>query len=182
MEVEQIFEGKQCTLTLIEKYTLQNIVFKVNDILVGNFFYVYANGIMSRRLPTPGSLLTKKLVSSSLQRWAACRYSVWLSLLRLARGRSVFCTFWSFSSYLLVNRLPEHMAPCGSVCSVFTKCSQWDLTTVGGDVSWYLQRIAVKWGPASGSAVSRAQVSTLENVTTTTVISGNIETNTTWIC
>ena len=124
-------------------------------------WYVYANGIMSRRLPTPGSLLTKKLVSSSLQRWAACRYSVWLSLLRLARGRSVFCTFWSFSSYLLVNRLPEHMAPCGSVCSVFTKCSQWDLTTVGGDVSWYLQRIAVKWGPASGSAVSRAQVTTL---------------------
>ena len=107
-------------------------------------WYVYANGIMSRRLPTPGSLLTKKLVSSSLQRWAACRYSVWLSLLRLARGRSVFCTFWSFSSYLLVNRLPEHMAPCGSVCSVFTKCSQWDLTTVGGDVSWYLQRIPVK--------------------------------------
>ena len=99
---------------------------------------------MSRRLPTPGSLLTKKLVSSSLQRWAACRYSVWLSLLRLARGRSVFCTFWSFSSYLLVNRLPEHMAPCGSVWSVFTKCSQWDLTTVGGDVSWYLQRIPVK--------------------------------------
>ena len=115
---------------------------------------------MSRRLPTPGSLLTKKFVSSSLRRWAACRYSVWLSLLRLARGRSVFCTFWSFSSYLLVNRLPEHMAPCGSVCSVFTKCSQWDLTTVGGDVSWYLQRIAVKWGPASGSAVSRAQVTT----------------------
>lgn len=147
------------------------------------FLCVYANGIMSRRLPTPGSLLTKKLVSSSLQRWAACRYSVWLSLLRLARGRSVFCTFWSFSSYLLVNRLPEHMAPCGSVCSVFTKCSQWDLTTVGGDVSWYLQRIAVKWGPASGSAVSRAQVTILETVATTiTVISGNIETNTTWIC
>ena len=38
MEVEQNFEGKQCTLTLIEKYTVQNIVFKVNDILVGNFF------------------------------------------------------------------------------------------------------------------------------------------------
>ena len=144
-------------------------------------WYVYANGIMSRRLPTPGSLLTKKLVSSSLQRWAACRYSVWLSLLRLARGRSVFCTFWSFSSYLLVNRLPEHMAPCGSVCSVFTKCSQWDLTTVGGDVSWYLQRIAVKWGPASGSAVSSAGHH-LETVTATTVISGNIATYTPWIC
>ena len=117
--------------------------------------------IMSRRLPTPGSLLTKKLVSSSLQRWAACRYSVWLSLLRLARGRSVFCTFWSFSSYLLVNRLPEHMAPCGSVCSVFTKCSQWDLTTVGGDVSWYLQRIAVKSEAPHQAVQWAAQVTTL---------------------